>query len=286
MFSFATSSGQTLNPVARWQWVNFWRRWLWFVGAVVITLLAARAFALEVPALAGRVNDNARILSAEAAQRLTQRLSAYEQATGHQLAILTIPTLGGDPIEDYSIRVVEAWKLGKKSADDGILLLVAAGDHKMRIEVGYGLEGELPDAMAGRIVREVMAPYFRRGDYDGGVSAAIDAILSKTGAANLVSDEAPAVRGKQSVRHRATPTGPLGWIGWLLSTLFKVAFFGIFIIVVIVMGLFNAGGRRRGIYFGGGGFGGGSGGFGGGGGGGGFSGGGGGFGGGGASGDW
>jgi uncharacterized protein len=288
VFSSATSLGQALSLVARWRWNHFWRSWFLLVGTVAISLMARQTFALEVPALQGRVNDHAQIISAEAAQRLTQRLTAYEQATGHQLAILTIPTLGGDPIEDYSIRVVEAWKLGKKSADDGILLLVAAGDHKMRIEVGYGLEGDLPDAMAGRIVREVMAPYFRRGDYDGGISAAVNAILSNTGAQNLVGDEAQAIRGKQAVRHtqRAAPTGPLGWIGWLVSTLFKVAFFGIFIIVIIVMGFFNSVGRRRGIYFGGGGFGSGGGGGFGGGGGGGFSGGGGGFGGGGASGDW
>jgi uncharacterized protein len=277
-----------VRPSAAW---TTWRQaWVALACCVALTLAAARAYALEVPPLQGRVNDHAQLLAPEAAQRLNQRLAAYEQATGHQLAVLTVPTLGGDPIEDFSIRVVEAWKLGKKGADDGILLLVASGDRKMRIEVGYGLEGTLTDATTGRIIREVMAPYFRKGDYAGGISAAVSSIFASTGAENLVEDEpgaAPVKRGSTRHAQRAAPTGVLGWIGWIISTILKVAFLGIFVLVVIVLSVLNGGGRRRGGFYVGGGFGGGSGGgFGGGGGGGGFGGGGGGFGGGGASGDW
>jgi uncharacterized protein len=268
------------------------RRFLPFlVWCVAVTLCAAQGFAAEVPALSGRVNDQARVLSEQTRQRLTNRLAAYEQSTGHQLAVLTVPTLDGDPIEDFSIRVVEAWKLGRKDRDDGILLLVASGDKKVRIEVGYGLEGDLPDAAAGRIIRDVMAPHFRRGDFDTGISAAVDAILAKTGGESLDAGGTTASQDKQRVvkQPRAAPVGVLGWIGWILSTLFKLAFFGVFVVIVVVLAFINMfggggrGGRSRGFYVGGGGFGSGGGGFGGGGG---FSGGGGSFGGGGASGDW
>jgi uncharacterized protein len=237
------------------------------------------SFALQVPPLEGRINDRAALLSPAIKQRLTERLVAYENATGHQLAVLTIPSLEGDPIEDFSIRVVESWKLGKKSKDDGILVLVVYKDRKMRIEVGYGLEGELPDAAAGRIVRDVMVPRFRSGDYEGGIAAAVDAVIQKTGgqaATSATPSDAP---------RNGTPARPLGLLGRILSGLFKLAFFGIFGFIFLIVWLLNRlGGRRSGgMFFSGGGYGGGSGGgFGGGG----FSGGGGGFGGGGASGGW
>jgi uncharacterized protein len=259
------------------------------VWCVAVTLYAVRGSAAEVPALAGRVNDHAQILAAATREQLTRKLAAYEQSTGHQLALLTIPTLDGDPIEDFSIRVVEAWKLGKKDRDDGILLLVVSGDRKVRIEVGYGLEGDLPDAAAGRIIREVVAPHFRRGDYDTGISAAVDAILASTGGEALAVGDTAVTKGQQRAvpRTKTAPVGVFGWIGWLLSTLFKLAFFGVFVVIVIVLVIINllgGGGRSRGLFVGGGGFGSGGGGFGGGGGG--FGGGGGSFGGGGASGDW
>jgi uncharacterized protein len=252
---------------------------------IATTLFTARGFATEVPPLEGRVNDHARILSAAAQRSLTSKLEAFERATGHQLAILTIPSLAGDPIEDYSIRVVESWKLGKKGADDGVLLVVASGDRKMRIEVGYGLEGSLPDAAAGRIVREVMAPYFRRGDYDGGITAAVNAILSSTGGESLVGSEPQSDPSKKNLPQSARGTAAPVTLGWIVAGLFKLAFFAIFVVVIIVLFVFNllGGGRSRGIYIGsssggsndGGGFGSDS-----------FSGGGGSFGGGGASGDW
>jgi uncharacterized protein len=245
------------------------------LAAVAALVLTTAASALEVPPLEGRVNDRAHLLSPRTEERLTATLEAYENKTGHQLAILTVPTLEGDPIEDFSIRVVEAWKLGRKGQDDGVLLLVAAKDKKMRIEVGYGLEGDLTDLEAGRIVNDIMAPLFRQGDFDGGILAAVGAILAQTGAEGLVPEQA-AQPQRQSGHRRAGGSLPV-------------------ILFVLTMLLVPMFGRRRwrrggGIIFFGGGFGGGyrgGGGFGGGGfGGGGFSGGGGGFGGGGASGGW
>jgi uncharacterized protein len=254
------------------------RFWTALLALFVIVLHAKLSVALQVPPLQGRVNDQAALLSPATERSLTERLAQFESKTGHQLAVLTVPSLAGDPVENFSLRVVEAWKLGKKGKDDGVLLLVVANDHKMRIEVGYGLEGELPDIVAGRIIRDVMAPHFKHGDYDGGVSAAVDAIIEKTGGDAAV----PAAGQPQSVVARK----PVGPVGRLIAWVFKLAFFGIFALALLFAFFVNLFIPHRRYY---GGFGGGSsgGGFGGGGGGGGgFSGGGGSFGGGGASGGW
>jgi uncharacterized protein len=135
------------------------------------------SIALEVPPLRGRVNDLARMLPADRAQQLEERLAAFEQETGHQIAVLTIPSLEGDSLEDFSIRVAEAWKVGQRRFDNGAILLVAQKERKIRIEVGYGLEGILPDAVASRIIREEIAPRFRTGDYVGALDAGTEAII-------------------------------------------------------------------------------------------------------------
>jgi uncharacterized protein len=251
------------------------RRLFSLTVSLAVLLFAGNALALAVPPLVGRINDRAELLSASAEQQLTARLIDYERTTGHQLAVLTIPSLEGDPIEDFSIHVVEAWKLGKKGKDDGVLVLVVSRDRKMRIEVGYGLEGELPDIAAGRIVKDIMAPRFRMGDYEGGIAAAVDAVISKTGGqATVPMPDSPA--------QAEAPARPLGLLGRIIAGLLKLAFFGVFGGLFILIWLFNrfGGPRGGGMVFGGGGgdYGGG--------GGGGFSGGGGGFGGGGASGSW
>ncbi len=137
---------------------------------------AAAALALEVPYLSGRVNDTAGLLSPQTAQQVETKLAELEEATGAQVAVLTLPGLEGEPLEDFSLRVVETWKLGRKEHDDGVLLLVSRDDRKVRIEVGYGLEPELTDAMSKRIISNLMVPRFREGDFDGGVTAAVDAI--------------------------------------------------------------------------------------------------------------
>src|SRR5919108_2196419 len=155
---------------------------LFFAGLAL--LLAPTIFslarALDIPALRGRVNDYAGIIRADKAQQLEERLARFEQETGHQIAILTIPSLEGDALEDFGIRVAESWKIGQKGFDNGAILLIAQKERRLRIEVGYGLEGVLPDAIANRIISEVIVPRFRQNDYAGGIEGGLNAILQVT----------------------------------------------------------------------------------------------------------
>ncbi|GIV57243.1 MAG: hypothetical protein KatS3mg042_0156 [Rhodothermaceae bacterium] len=130
-----------------------------------------------VPPLTGRVVDAADILSPETERLLEDLLAAHEAETSNQVAVLTIPSLDGEPLEDYSLRVARTWALGRADADNGVLLLIAVKERKIRIEVGLGLEGVLPDAVAARIIRHEITPRFREGDFDGGVVAGVRAIL-------------------------------------------------------------------------------------------------------------
>jgi uncharacterized protein len=130
-----------------------------------------------VPALQGRVNDLAGALDAAAAARLEQSLAEFEAETSHQIAVLTVPSLEGEPIEPFALRVAEAWRLGHEGADNGILVLVAPRDRRARIEVGYGLEGAVPDAIAKRVLEDVMFPHFRRGDFGAGIEAGVGALM-------------------------------------------------------------------------------------------------------------
>jgi uncharacterized protein len=132
-----------------------------------------------VPELWGvRVHDEAKILSASKVQQLEAQLKQHEDSTSNQIAILIIPSLDGEVLEEYSLKVAEKWQLGKKERDNGVLLLIALEDRKMRIEVGYGLEGALPDITCNQIIRNEIAPEFRRNNYDAGVQAGIDAIIN------------------------------------------------------------------------------------------------------------
>ena len=131
-----------------------------------------------IPELWGqRVHDDAHALKQETVDRLESKLKLYEDSTSNQIAILIIQSLDGGTIEDYSIRVSENWKLGTESKDNGVLLLITIDDHKIRIEVGQGLEGVLTDVLCNRIIRNEMAPNFRRNDYDAGVEQAIHSII-------------------------------------------------------------------------------------------------------------
>ena len=133
--------------------------------------------ALDVPPLTGRVVDLAHVLSAQEAAQLSDQLKAHEEKTGNQLAVLILPSLEGEPLEEFSHRVATAWKLGQKGTDNGVLLLVAMKDRKLRIEVGYGLEGTLTDIRSARIIRHDIVPYFKSGDIPRGVQAGAEAIL-------------------------------------------------------------------------------------------------------------
>ena len=137
----------------------------------------SEAWCAEIPYLTGRVNDNAQILSESAKELLSEELKAHEDRTSNQVVVLTITSLQGESIEDYSNQVYNEWGLGQQDMDNGILMVVVSDERKMRIEVGYGLEGEMTDLMAGRIIREVMAPRFREGDYDGGVTEGALAVI-------------------------------------------------------------------------------------------------------------
>lgn len=135
-----------------------------------------------------RVHDDAQALKQETIDKLEKRLEAYEDSTSNQIAVLIISSLDGETIEEYSLRVAEKWKLGQKDKDNGVLLLVAVDDHKMRIEVGTGLEGVLTDALSSRIIRNEMAPNFRRADFDSGVTAGIDGIIAAIGGEYSAND--------------------------------------------------------------------------------------------------
>lgn len=143
-----------------------------FAGATLV----ARAD-VAVPPLTGRVVDLTGTLSSDQAVALEQKLKAFEDRKGSQLAVLIVPTTQPETIEQYSLRVVERWKLGRKKVDDGALLLIAKNDRKLRIEVGYGLEGALNDATSKRIIDEIITPKFRSGDFAGGISDGADRIL-------------------------------------------------------------------------------------------------------------
>lgn len=144
---------------------------------------------LEVPELWGiRVHDDAKVLSPETVQALEAQLKLHEDSTSNQIAILIVSSLQGEVIEDYTLRVAEKWKLGQKEKDNGAILFIAIDDRKMRIEVGYGLEGVLTDAICSRIIRNEMAPNFRRGDYDAGVMAAVNSMILAIGGEYVADD--------------------------------------------------------------------------------------------------
>ena len=146
---------------------------LWLLAA----LGAVPAGAADVPFLSGRVVDDAEVLAPATRERLAARLKAHEDKTTNQVVLLTVPTIAPESIEEYASRVFAAWKLGRKDKDNGVLVVVVPGDRRMRIEVGYGLEGTLTDSVSGRIIRNRMTPQFKSGNYDAGVEAGIEAII-------------------------------------------------------------------------------------------------------------
>ncbi len=147
--------------------------------AALLLLLAVAAHALEVPYLTGRVTDNAELLDAGARRDLGELLAAHERKTGNQVVVLTIASLEGENLEAFANRVFNAWGLGQKGRDNGVLLLVVPAERRLRIEVGYGLEGQLTDVEAGRIVRNVIVPAFRDGDFARGIGDGARAIVAK-----------------------------------------------------------------------------------------------------------
>ena len=281
------------------------------MALLLIFVLPLRA--AEIPPLKARVTDLTSTLNAQQRDALEHTLAEFEQRKGAQIAVLMVPTTQPETVEQYAVRVQESWKLGRKGIDDGVLLVVAKNDRRLHIEVGYGLEGILPDAIAKRIIDDDITPRFKEGDFYGGIRAGVDRMMRVVEGEKLPPPAA-----------RAHPKAQGISLDWVLPLLFGAviggailrAIFGRFLgssiaggvvgfaawalvgslIVGLVAGVFAfiflLGGGSRGWSpgyggggWGGGGFGGGGGGFGGGGGGG-FSGGGGSSGGGGASGSW
>ena len=244
-------------------------------------IASAPLHAQDFPALTGRVVDDAHILRPDEVSALDAKLAGLEAQSRRQIVVATVPSLGGDEIDDYANRLLRAWGLGDKQRNDGLLLLIAPTEHKVRIEVGYGLEGIVTDALSSVIIRHDLAPKFKAGDYAGGINAAVDDLITQL---RLPDDQARAVAAKarDQLARENRPHFDAG------TVVFLVVFVLFFVLPFLRM--MGGGGRRYGgvWIFPGGGFGGG--GFGGGsdwgGGGGGFSGGGGSSGGGGASGGW
>ncbi len=146
------------------------------LAACLLCAFAVTAFALAVPKLSGRVNDYADLISPGAESQIDDLLSQLQTDTGAEVVVLTLDSLQGEQLEEYSLRVAETWKLGREEEDDGALLLIAKNDRKMRFEIGYGLEPVLTDVMTTRIRNQIMQPSFRAGDFDGGIERAVEAI--------------------------------------------------------------------------------------------------------------
>ena len=288
-----------------------------WIFLLLLVFTSAPAAALEVPALQGYVNDYAGLIAPEAKAKLENDLRAFEQSDSTQVVILTVPSLEGEVLEEYAFKAATTWKIGQKTKDNGVLLLVAKQERKIRIEVGKGLEGVLTDLLSGRIIDLVIKPNFKRGDYSGGFVAGVAAIIDATRGEFKGDAHRPAAPHKKGAPSFLTLllflgilllflgslSRPLGGIAGAagLPLITNLGLFPLGLTALIILGLigfglgfllpalFSAGRGSSGAgpWFGGGVFGSGGGGWSGGGdSGGGFSGGGGDFGGGGASGDW
>jgi len=209
--------------------------------------LAAPAAAQDtaIPYLSGRVVDQAGILSIHARERLAFMLQAHERATGNQIVVITVPTLGGESVEDYSVRVFEEWKLGSRDKDNGVLILVVPQDRRIRIEVGYGLEGTLTDATASRIIRDLMTPRFREGNYDVGIEAGVTAVIQILEGRRSAGADADwlAPEGESSGFHVRAPDMPLA--ERILIGAFVFGIIGLFTFI----GLVTPGGMGWFLYF-------------------------------------
>jgi uncharacterized protein len=228
-----------------------------FLLLPIVLLISSRVFGADVPYLTGRITDNAQLLSLSVNRSLSDSLQAHEKRTGNQIAVLTIPTLDGESIEDFAVKVFESWKLGQKGKDNGVLIVVVPNDRRMRIEVGYGLEGTLTDLVAGRIIQEVMAPEFKNGDYDGGIADGARAVMNVLEGGELLKGdtntesvkksesftmEGPALSIQERILFGAFIFGIIGLftaigiltpgIGWFLY-FFLIPFWALFPVVVL-----------------------------------------------------
>jgi len=191
----------------RWALLALW--WL-----VLLPGAGMAADVVPLPALSSRVTDLTASLDATQRNRLEAQLAAIERAKGAQIAVLLLPTTQPEAIEQFGIRLAEAWKIGHKGADNGVIVIVAKDDRKMRIEVGYGLEGVIPDVVAKRIIAERMAPAFKQGDFFGGLRAAVE------GLDQAIGGPASATPGESPPPAAQRDSEGSGWMPWLLAIFF------------------------------------------------------------------
>ena len=271
-----------------------------FAFGFLLAVFALTAWAqVAVPELSRRVTDLTATLSADQVAALDSKLAAFEAKKGSQIAVLIVPTTQPEDIAQFGIRVADQWKIGRKKIDDGVILIVAKDDRKLRIEVGYGLEGAIPDAIAKRVIAETITPYFKTGDFYGGIDAGVQQLMRLIEGEPLPQPSAPDNGGGDGAFVILIVGGIVA--GWLLSALMSrpaaggiaalgsgavgafllgftplLLFIAVFVFAGVASGFRRGGGwSSGGGGWGGGGFGGGS-----------WGGGGGGFGGGGASGSW
>jgi len=270
-----------------------------YPSGMFLLLFALTVWAqVAVPELSRRVTDLTATLSAEQVAALESRLAAFEAQKGSQIAVLLVPTTQPEDIAAFAIRVAEQWRVGREKIDDGVILIVAKNDRTLRLEVGYGLEGVIPDAIAKRVIAETITPYFKSGDFYGGIEAGVQQLMRLIEGEPLPPPAAADSEGDDAIFGLLVIGGVVA--GWLLSTLMSrpaaggvaalgsgvagafllgfsplLLFIAVFVFAAVASGFRNGGGWSSGGR-GGGGFGGG----------GSWGGGGGGFGGGGASGSW
>lgn len=173
--------------------IPFARLWLGLWLLFLCQITPAWAF-VEVPILSSRVTDLADALSAGQAQALESKLAVFEAKKGSQIAVLIVPTTQPEDIAEFGIKVADLWRIGRKGVDDGLILIIAKNDRKLRLEVGYGLEGVIPDAIAKRIIAETITPYFKNGDFVGGIEAGVNQIMGLIEGESLPAP-APAQQG-------------------------------------------------------------------------------------------
>jgi uncharacterized protein len=188
----------------------------WVVALLLCFSLTASA-EVAIPQLTGRVVDQTGTLSSGDIAGLTQKLKDLEARKGSQIAVLIVPTTQPEDIAQFSIRVAEAWKIGRKKVDDGALLVVAKNDRKLRIEVGYGLEGALTDVTSRRIIDEIIAPRFRSGDFAGGINAGVDRMIAVANGEQLPAPQPQAAHGVDLDWDTMTSLAPFVLIGAIIG---------------------------------------------------------------------
>ncbi|MEQ1662379.1 MAG: TPM domain-containing protein, partial [Thiobacillus sp.] len=167
----------------------------WALGFIVLWMGLAAWALVAVPDLSRRVTDLTATLSADQVASLEQKLAALEAQKGSQLAVLIVPTTQPEDIAQFGLRVADQWKIGREKADDGVILVVAKDDRKLRLEVGYGLEGAIPDAIAKRVIAETITPYFKAGDFYGGIDAGVQQVTQLIQGESLPPPSPPSAAG-------------------------------------------------------------------------------------------